>query len=189
MSGHGWRDGQIGGAFLMFVKILFIFVIVPLSAYALLTGLMDIAAQNGTELFDGSSQDQIMTLARDTLVRALAFSIPLLIIAIPMGFYPAGNAAKIPFRLMFAIYLAIWTWIVTTGGIFDFAISGIQSGSMDISSISVTLDLTLLIYIVIILCIVKGFLAFSEYGSNREKYLEDVEEREYRRGNRGSETS
>jgi hypothetical protein len=172
--------GSFGQAFLCVVRTAVSFIILPLCIFALMDGVMDVAVANGmfgTEMFERMTE-----VSEVMLKRAIKYSLPFLIIAIPMGFYPSGNAAKIPFRLIFAAYMIIWIWVITGGGVI-FAEMGSMSisGGLSIDSIGLTMNVTNILYITLMIAVAKGFLAFSEYGSHREKYLEELYKKEKKR--------
>ncbi|MCL1984130.1 MAG: hypothetical protein FWG58_01870, partial [Methanomassiliicoccaceae archaeon] len=49
----------------------------------------------------------------------MKYSIILILLAIPVGFYRAGSYAKVPFRIVFALYLGAWLWAASHGGVFS----------------------------------------------------------------------
>lgn len=177
-----FREGDGGRAFLSFAKAALVFIIFPLSMYALLQGLVN--TSDGVEYAELFMNDQMIGLMKETVERAIKYSIPFLIIAIPMGFYARGNAAKIPFRIIWALYTAIWIWVLAQGGLFTTALNDLSFGTINISSVSIALDLTAFLYITLMICVTKAFLAFSEYGSYRKEYLESLEEKEKKRKKR-----
>lgn len=184
MSSFALKNGDAGKAFSSFAKSVLVFILIPLSTFALLDGLMGIAASQGGSNLDPDALAGMADMLRQITERAIKYSMPLLIIAIPMGFYPRGNAAKIPFRLIWAIYMMIWIWVLAEGGQFTTSLNEISFGSFTVRSIEITLDLTFILYITMMVCIARGFLAFSEYGSYREEYLENLEKREEKRDRR-----
>ena len=172
--------GSFGQAFLCVIKTAVSFIILPLCLFALMEGVMDIAVANG--MFSSGMFEDMTDISQGMIRRAIKYSLPFLIIAIPMGFYPSGNAAKIPFRLIFAIYMVIWIWVITGGGVMFAEMSSIPiGGSLAVDHIGLTIDLTNVLYITLMIGLAKGFLAFSEYGSHREKYLQELHKKEKKR--------
>lgn len=173
MSNFSLENGDAGKAFLSLAKTVFVFIFMPLSLYALFTGVVDSASAGGGFLNPGTL-DQMKTVIDQLIRKAIKYAIPFLIISVPLGFYPRGNAAKIPFRMAWAFYMAVWIWILAEGGS-STALSGLSLGTVAIDSFRLNLDLTHIMYISLMVCITKGFLAFSEYGSYHEEYLESLE--------------
>jgi len=172
--------GSFGQSFLCVVRTAVGFIIIPLCMFALMEGVMDVAIANG--MFSSSMFDDMTDLSQGMLMRAIKYSLPFLIIAIPMGFYPSGNAAKIPFRLLFAVYMVIWIWVITNGGVIFAEMGTIPiGGGLTMDSIGLRINLTNVLYITLMIALAKGFLAFSEYGSHREKYLEELNKKEKKR--------
>jgi len=172
--------GSFGQSFLCVVRTAVGFIILPLCVFALMDGIMDVAVANG--MFGTDMFDDMASLSQTMLMRAIKYSLPFLIIAIPMGFYPQGNAAKIPFRLLFAVYMVIWIWVITNGGVIFAEMGTIPiGGGLTMDGISLKLNLTNVLYITLMIGLAKGFLAFSEYGSNREKYLQELHKKEKKR--------
>jgi hypothetical protein len=172
--------GSFGQSFLCVVRTAVGFIIIPLCTFALIEGVMDVAIANG--MFSSSMFDDMTDLSQGMLMRAIKYSLPFLIIAIPMGFYPSGNAAKIPFRLLFAVYMVIWIWVITNGGVIFAEMGTIPiGGGLTMDSIGLRINLTNVLYITLMIALAKGFLAFSEYGSHREKYLEELNKKEKKR--------
>ena len=172
--------GSFGQSFLCVIRTAVAFIILPLCVFALVEGVMDVAAANG--MFDMNMLDNMTDVSQEMLMRAIKYSLPFLIIAIPMGFYPSGNAAKIPFRLIFAVYMIIWIWVITGGGMILAEIGSMPIGGLlTIDRVGITVNLTNVMYISMMIGIAKGFLAFSEYGSHREKYLEELHKKETKR--------
>jgi len=172
--------GSYGQAFLCVIRTAISFIIIPLCFFALIVGVTDIAVANG--MFDSDMFKDMTAISREMIGRAIKYSLPFLIIAIPMGFYPSGNAAKIPFRLIFAAYMIIWIWVITGGGVMFTELSSIPiGGGLSMDRIGITINLTNVLYITLMIGLAKGFLAFSEYGSHREKYLEELHKKENKR--------
>lgn len=172
-----FTTGDFGKAFSSLASTIVTFILIPLSIFALMEGIMTYASGSGLGMFDPDMLDQLVGVTQETLERAIKYSIPFLVIAIPMGFYARGNIAKVPFRLIWAVYMMIWMWMILQGGVFTTAMHDIGIETINISTISIALDLTFIIYITLMVCVTKGFLAFSEYGSYHKEYVEELEER------------
>ena len=163
-----------GGAFLSFSVTLFTLILLPLSLFALINGLV---ANMGTEGIGGMPPEQMQQILDELWLyvrKLIRYAIPLLIIAIPMGLYRAGSYAKIPFRFLFAIYSVIIIIGLTDGGMVDIALDlPIDAGSeFSIENIVITLDITVFIYITMLIGTAGAFLAFTEFASNRKDFME-----------------
>ncbi|MDD4244767.1 MAG: hypothetical protein PHI62_01145 [Candidatus Methanomethylophilaceae archaeon] len=163
-----------GGAFLSFSVTLFTLILLPLSLFALINGLV---ANMGTELIGEMTPEQMQQILDELWLyvrKLIRYAIPLLIIAIPMGLYRAGSYAKIPFRFLFAIYSVIIIIGLTDGGMVDIALDlPIDAGSeFSIENIVITLDITVFIYITMLIGTAGAFLAFTEFASNRKDFME-----------------
>lgn len=163
-----------GGAFLSFSVTLFTLILLPLSLFALINGLV---ANMGTELIGEMTPEQMQQILDELWLyvrKLIRYAIPLLIIAIPMGLYRAGSYAKIPFRFLFAIYSVIIIISLTDGGMVDIALDlPIDAGSeFSIENIVITLDITVFIYITMLIGTAGAFLAFTEFASNRKDFME-----------------
>lgn len=163
-----------GGAFLSFSVTLFTLILLPLSLFALINGLV---ANMGTELIGEMTPEQMQQILDELWLyvrKLIRYAIPLLIIAIPMGLYRAGSYAKIPFRFLFAIYSVIIIIGLTDGGMVDIALDlPIDTGSeFSIENIVITLDITVFIYITMLIGTAGAFLAFTEFASNRKDFME-----------------
>ncbi len=153
---------------------LFTLILLPLSLFALINGLV---ANMGTELIGEMTPEQMQQILDELWLyvrKLIRYAIPLLIIAIPMGLYRAGSYAKIPFRFLFAIYSVIIIISLTDGGMVDIALDlPIDAGSeFSIENIVITLDITVFIYITMLIGTAGAFLAFTEFASNRKDFME-----------------
>lgn len=160
---------SFGGAFLSLSKAITIYILLPLSGIAILTGIgPELTASMGTEGFDFTSMlDQFAVYLRSLMV----YSIPLIVLSIFIGLYEPGSYARIPFKFISSLYLAVVLLMFTKGGMLDVVIDG-SSITPGLSEIAITLEIKAYIYILAVLAALKGFLAFAEFSDNRKKYLE-----------------
>ena len=158
-----WGVGSKKGAVWGFMKEFLPILIIPIVLFALMGWLMT-----------GSGVDMPMGEYEDMMKRAVIFSIPLIIIAIPLGYYAKGNSARIPFAFFFPVYAGIWVYLFTNGGNIPLSIPGMDVGALSISSMDVVLNIETLIYIMIFVCFLKGLMAFTEYSANRKKFQEKL---------------
>ena len=174
MTDFSLRCGSWTSSFYYFCKALAGFIILPLAAIAMINGI-------GPELSEavGSGIDfgPILVEFGGYLSRYMLYSIPLLFLAIFIGYYPPGNYARIPFKFISAIYLAIMLLLFTNGGHLYVTISGDSLASMGIVSMDMTLDIVAIIYLLSFIAFIKGFLAFTEFVDNRKNYLENLAEK------------
>lgn len=182
-------SGDIGGAFYELAKALLIFMIIPLSIYALISGVINQAIASGTMDPETIADiNEILSTAWDYVRKFIRYSIPMLFLAIPIGFYPAGNYAKIPFRIVAALYLAVLLIMFTNGG--DLLVSlynVIDTEQLIVDSVSVNINIAPVIYMMIVICIAKAFLSFAEFAGSREKYLEDLTEKQQKAAEKKAE--
>ncbi|MBP5395212.1 MAG: hypothetical protein J6Y18_04850 [Candidatus Methanomethylophilaceae archaeon] len=107
------RCGSWTSSFYYVCKAISAFIIIPLAAIALINGI-------GPELTEamGSGIDfgPILMEFGGYLSRYMLYSIPLLFLAAFIGYYPPGNYARIPFKFLSSISLAIMLLLFTDGG-------------------------------------------------------------------------
>lgn len=123
----------------------------------------------------GASADMDLTIFTDEinkyLIRLALYSIPLLFISLFKGYYAPGNRARIPFKVVYSLYVALMLLLVTNFGNFTAAVdmSSIIDGMGDVS---VVLNVGMLIYILAAISAAKAPLAFTEYIDKRKEYQE-----------------
>ncbi|MCL2890303.1 MAG: hypothetical protein FWF40_00230 [Methanomassiliicoccaceae archaeon] len=165
------RNGTLAGAILSFLCVLMVFVIAPYILFAFLSGgLPDIGIEFGidtAEIIDG---------IWPWIMDMMKYAVPLILLSIPIGFYHAGSYARVPFKMLFALYMGAWLWIASHGGIFDMTLPGFEIfGST--SALTVGLDVKYIVYVMIMICFAMMFVALAELGGNRKKYLETLEKK------------
>ena len=174
MSDFSLKCGSWTGSFYSLCKAITGYILLPLAFIALLTGL-------GPRLEEivgaGIDFGPIVTEFAMYLDRYMVYSIPLIVFAIFIGYYPAGNYARIPFKFIASVYLAIMLLMFTDGGHLSISLGGDSLSSMGIGGLDMTLDIVGIIYILSIIAFVKGFLAFTEFSDNRKQYLENLAEK------------
>ena len=158
------KNGSLSGAMISFFISIGIFVIAPYAIFAFASGSFE-----GTTVFGdkGDLADGVW----GWIIEMIRYAFPLVLLSIPIGFYRAGSFARIPFKILFALYLGSWLWIAAHGGIFSFTLS--EGGTLT----TISLDVRYVAYVMIMICIAMVFLAFSEFGGNRKKYLEALEKK------------
>lgn len=165
------RCMSYGGAFLSLSKSVTTYIILPLAAIALISGIgAELSTSVGSESLDfGKILDQFNMYLRNLMI----YSIPLIILSIFVGLYDKGSYARIPFRLVYCLYLAVMLLMFTKGGHIDMVIDGSAFGGGQLDSLALVLNIEAVIYILAIISALKGFLAFAEFSDHRKEYLEN----------------
>jgi hypothetical protein len=132
-------------------------------------------ADTGGTVFGDS--DILMNGAWEWVADLIKYSLPFILLSIPIGFYRAGSYARIPFKILFALYFGSWIWIAAHDGIFEMMLSDASFISDNFSTISLGLDVRPIVYVMIMISFAMIFLTISEFGSNRKKYFEAIEKK------------
>jgi hypothetical protein len=156
--------GGVKGAVAYFLKTLIVLVILPLAVYYCIPSIFDAVAGGAA----GDISAQVEKL-KPYIDRILIFAIPLLIISIPLGYYPRGDKRKAVCRMAYAVAGAAFLWFVTDGGKFDLVMNDVGLGDVSASSFSIGLNNTTIILILIVLCLLKGLLGILEYRCYRDE--------------------
>ena len=172
-----WTDfslkcGSLGSAFCSLCVAVVGYILIPLSIISLIDGI-------GTELSSvmtvgGIDFGLILMEIEPYLDILMMYSIPLVFLSIPIGFYPPGNYARIPFKLISALYLAALLLMFTNGGFLSITIDAASMGIPGLTTVGLDLQIQAIIYILALISAAKGFLAFAEFSSNRKDYLKDM---------------
>ena len=171
LSDFSLKCGSWTSSFLYICRAIVTYIILPLAFISLIEGLGPrLGEMTGSEIDFGP----ILTEFAVYLDRYMFYSIPLLLLAGFIGYYPAGNYARIPFKFLAAVYLSIMLLMFTNGGHLNVTLDGDSLASLGIVKMDFTLSIVGIIYILSIIAFVKGFLAFTEFSDNRKKYLEDL---------------
>ena len=174
ISDFSLKCGSWTSSFYYLCKAITAYILIPLAFIALLSGLGPrLEEMVGAGLDFGPIVTEFVTY----LDRYMVYSVPLVIFAIFIGYYPAGNYARIPFKFIASLYLAVMLLMFTDGGHLSISLTGESLESMNIAGMDMTLDIVGIIYILSIIAFVKGFLAFTEFSDNRKQYLEDLAEK------------
>lgn len=168
------RCGSWTGSFLSLSKAIVAYIILPLAFLAIIDGVGAQLAAAFAPTDGGINFGPIIEELAIYLDRYMLYSIPLVIFSIFVGYYPAGNYARIPFKFISSAYLAILLLMFTDGGHLSIVLDGESLGMPDLAGIDLNLDIVAVIYILAIISFVKGFLAFTEFSDSRKKYLESL---------------
>jgi len=164
------KNGWILGAAIHFFVVLMMFVILPYMVYSFAAAALSDAGATSLGDLD------LRNVAWEWVSNMMKYAIPLVLLAIPIGFYRKGSYARIPFKIIFALYLASWLWISSHGGIFSAEVTGLEIGGT-VSAITLGIDVRYIVYIMIMISVAMAFLAFAEFGGNRKKYFEALEKK------------
>ena len=164
------KNGWILGAAIRFFSVLMVFVIIPYMVYSFAASAL---SDSGAAVIGDLD---LRNVAWDWVYNMMKYAIPLILLAIPIGFYRKGSYARIPFRIAFSIYLASWLWIASNGGIFSASLSD-EWISGTVSTVTLGIDVRYIVYITMMICFAMVFLAFAEFGGNRKKYFEILEKK------------
>ena len=163
-----WKVGSKRRAVLTFIKEFLPLLILPIIVLLILDWV--VGSVGG---MDGAGD-----IYKNMMFSAMIFSIPLMILSIPLGFYAKGNSARIPFAFAFPVYIAVWVWLFTHGGNFPISIPPMDIGGLTISSMDMVLNIAVILYITTVVCVLKGLMSFTEYSANREKFQEKLKNNE-----------
>ena len=162
---------SFGGAFKSLADSITGYILLPLAAISLLGGIGPAL----TAVIPAGSLDFGMLLDGFTvyLRNLMIYSIPLIFLSVFIGLYEPGSYARIPFKFISSIYLAMVLLMFTKGGCMDVSIDGSGMG-VGMGMITMSLEIQAVIYILAVISVIKGFLAFAEFSDNRKKYLKDM---------------
>ena len=156
LSDFSLKCGSWTSSFLYICRAIVTYIILPLAFISLIEGLGPrLGEMTGSEIDFGP----ILTEFAVYLDRYMFYSIPLLLLAGFIGYYPAGNYARIPFKFLAAVYLSIMLLMFTNGGHLNVTLDGDSLASLGIVKMDFTLSIVGIIYILSIIAFVKGFLA------------------------------
>lgn len=168
------RCGSWTGSVYYFCKAIAGYIILPLAFIALINGIgPEISSAAGSSIDFGP----VLIEFGGYLSRYMVYAIPLIFLAILIGYYPPGNYARIPFKFLSAMYLAVMLIMFTEGGHLYVHMDGSSFGDLGISAMDMTLDIVAIIYLLSFIAFIKGFLAFTEFVDNRKNYLENLAEK------------
>ena len=162
---------SFGGAFKSLANSITGYILLPLAAISLLGGIGPAltAAIPAGSLDFGMLLDGFTVYLRNLMI----YSIPLIFLSVFIGLYEPGSYARIPFKFISSIYLAMVLLMFTKGGCMDVSIDGSGMG-VGMGMITMSLEIQAVIYILAVISVIKGFLAFAEFSDNRKKYLKDM---------------
>ncbi|NLL94171.1 MAG: hypothetical protein GX224_00155 [Thermoplasmatales archaeon] len=183
MSGSGsefsLKKADPGGAVLGMVGAIASFIIVPLCLCALIVGIIEASIRSGTSFMEAEQVESLIEEYWYYTRRFISLAGPLVLVSIPMGLYPKGSYARIPFGLFFGFYLALVLLIFVHGGAVTTDVGGLGgSGGVSIDAVRLTLNVTAIMYIAVMISVAKGFLTFAEFAAHRKDYLKWLDEKD-----------
>lgn len=157
-----------------------IFVVIPLMGLILLNYIQGMILSG---MSSDDEKDGIISLfnaMRAVLMLYLIFGIPAIVFRTLGKFYPAGNRARLTFKLAYGVYFVIWLLIITAGGLIQVDMSSLASSMAGndsdyvISNLKITLDITGLMIILVLVALLKNIVPIAEYKGARKEYLEGL---------------
>ncbi len=154
------------------------FIVIPLILLYVLGYLEDIIISNTSDDINKDDMRALFKIAYDILIMSLIFGIPAIVLKTLGKFYPEGNRARLTFKLLYGVYIAFWLFIITSGGIITVDASKIaasmagNSSDYLISRLTMVLDVSGLMIIIILLTLLKNIIPIAEYKGARKEYLE-----------------
>ncbi len=138
----------------------------------ILPGIMYFFGDQIVEFLFNISPEQIKEVTKvfdSVLNRWMIFGIPLLILAFLRGYFEPGSVKKMIVGILTYSYTAFWIYISLLQGLIT--IDGTAFvGLSDVQSLFVTLDLTTLVIVLVVLCLLKNFIAIAEYIGARKDF-------------------
>ena len=158
-----------GGGFLSFAVAVTMYILIPLAGISLIAGVgAELSSSMGSDSLDiGMLLNEFAVYLRNLMV----YSIPLIVLSVFVGLYEKGSYARIPFKFLSSLYLAIVLLMFTKGGHMDMVVDGSALGGA-VDQITLVINIEAVIYILATIAALKGFLAFTEFSDNRKAYLE-----------------
>jgi len=156
--------GGVAGAIAYFMKTLIVFIVIPLAIFYSLPYLFTAVGGVPDEM-----RQQVENLKPyiDTLVM---WSIPLVVLSIPIGYFFRGDIWKVPFRIAYGVAAAWMIWMVTHGGRMSLSMKDASLGSVTVSSITIGVNNSILIMVTLTVCVLKGLLGIYEYYTYRDEF-------------------
>jgi hypothetical protein len=157
-----------------------IFVVIPLVGLILLNYVQGMILSGMSSDDDKDGIISLFNAMRAVLILYLIFGIPAIVFRTLGKFYPAGNRARLTFKLAYGVYFVIWLLIITAGGLIQVDMSSLASSMAGsdsdyaISNLKITLDITGLMIILVLVALLKNIVPIAEYKGARKEYLEDL---------------
>ena len=170
--GEDLRFGSWGKGTLAVITSLFSIVILPLVLIYIVEGLI---TEMGLEEELLSVFDPMMEM----IWRFAIYGLPVVALAFFKKSYDKGSKAKLLFNLISLAYSILWIYFIFDGGAMTISVdtsSLFTDGDFSVENIDAVLMLNGFIIVMIGLILFKMLLAFTSYGSNREKYMEKFNE-------------
>lgn len=92
----------------------------------------------------------------------IGFSIPVILMAFFLGFYPRGSYSRMIFGLIYVVFICIWLWFAFQGGRI----------SVDVGEFGAGVDYSPLLLLFVFAAALKGVYYIAEMPSYRQEFLE-----------------
>ncbi len=165
--GDDLKFGSWGKGVLAAVVSLISIVIIPLALVYFAEGLIDTIGA-------GSETGDLFKGIKDMIFRFAIYGLPVVLLAFFTKSYDKGSKAKLLFTLMTLGYSILWIFIIFEGGNMTVSMdlsSMFEGEQISLGLVDVLLSVKGVVIIMILLVLFRMLLAFTSYGSNREKYL------------------
>ena len=166
-AGHGSFLRGATSSFMSFVSI----VVVPLIVLYIMGNMLDTMGM-------GDEMAPTIETLKETVERYMIYGIPVIIISFFTAFYAKGNKARAATSFVALAYSLIWMLLIFRTGVVPVSMdtSGFGSGGdLSVDSVTVSIDMIGIFYILAVLIALKMMLVPVTYKSNREKYLESLD--------------
>ncbi len=177
--------GGLGKALSSTLAAALVYMVLPASLALFTMGVLDAAAADLGEELPGVAMDAL-SYGESVLDRfvflVVLYAIPVVALAFPYGLFGKGSRLRLLFGLAQVPLIAMWLYFITGGGRVDFDLKEIGALpvedfipealplSFDLSAV-MALDMTGLIYLLMMLILLKGAVRLAEYGGYRGRYL------------------
>jgi hypothetical protein len=102
----------------------------------------------------------------------LLFGLPILLLSIPIGFYPQGSWSRLTFRLMSGIYAVFWLYMILAGGVFTINATDLaQSMNTGMTELSMTIDIRGFMWVLLALSALRNIVPIAEFYGARDEFL------------------
>jgi hypothetical protein len=157
-----------------------LFIVVPVILLYVVGFVESIAISKTSSDVNEDDIRSLFEVVDNILILSLIFGLPAIAFRTLGKFYPAGNRARLTFRLLYGTYLAVWLLIITSGGVITVNAGGIassmagDSSDYSISGLTLVIDMSGLMILIVLLALLKNIIPVAEYKGARKGYLEKM---------------
>ncbi|MGI6472200.1 MAG: hypothetical protein ACOX1N_03940 [Candidatus Methanomethylophilaceae archaeon] len=164
--GQDLRFGSWGRGTVSAIVSLITIVVLPFVVLYFLEYFMEVSDVEGLEGLIESFGDMIYRFA--------IYGLPIVALAFFNKAYDKGSKAKLLFTLISLGYSLMWIYLIFEGGTMSVSLdlSSMVDEDFPVGAINLLLSIKGFIIIMYILILLKMVIAFTKYGSNRDKYME-----------------